>query len=376
MIGGCWLQLLIMDATKPTGNIRTQPEDFWVQEIPAYEPCGDGEHLFIRFRKRGLTTISVVESLARHLGIHSKQAGTAGLKDRHAVTEQWVSFPWPLANPIPEIGAWLAEDVEILEVNRHRNKLRTGHLRGNRFRVVVRGLPIEQQEPIALALHRLEVTGLPNWFGRQRFGRNQDNVAQAISWLRGDAKPPKHPRIRRFHFSAFQSEMFHHVLKRRIEDETWNRILVGDLVTRSESGGWFLCESEAEMVTRQQAGELLVATGPMYGSRMPWPKATIEVLERAVFDEFIGDFEFLKRWSSLGEGTRRPLCLRPQGVQTTILPESPGSICVEFVLPKGAFATSVLGEVMQLHDVTLSSPEAAVTDTTEETTTPLEEESV
>src|SRR5688572_26307343 len=110
--------------------IRSSPDDFVVEEVPAYEPSGEGEHLYVCFRKRGLNTLEAVKRIAERLGVASRDVGTAGLKDRHAVTTQWASFPYPMARGVPAPEAIAGDGIEVLAVRRHGNKLRTGHLRG------------------------------------------------------------------------------------------------------------------------------------------------------------------------------------------------------------------------------------------------------
>src|SRR5687768_9010651 len=144
---------------KPRATIRATPEDFLVEELPAYEPSGAGEHLYVRLRKRGLTTMQATAELARRLGVQARDAGTAGPKDRHAVAVQTASFPWPLARPLPEASALSAEGLEVLHLARHGNKLRTGHLRGNRFVIVLRELDEGARAGLVEAFERLGASG-------------------------------------------------------------------------------------------------------------------------------------------------------------------------------------------------------------------------
>ena len=179
----------------PRVEIRHEPGDFRVDEVPAYEPVGQGEHLYLHLRKSGLDTMTAVTMLARRLKVAPRDVGTAGLKDRHAVTTQWMSLPWPMRNELPATDALSGEGIEVLAVARHNNKLRTGHLRGNRFTLVLRGIDATKRDALAQALERLGVTGLPNRFGGQRFGRDGDNATQARAWLANRQPAPRHPRV-------------------------------------------------------------------------------------------------------------------------------------------------------------------------------------
>ncbi len=158
------------------GRLRATPEDFQVDEIPAYLPSGEGEHLFVRFEKRGLTTPEAVRRIAVALGADARDAGWAGLKDRNAVTTQWASF----ARADRDLALSATVDgVRVLEAARHGNKLRTGHLVGNRFTLRVRDVPSDRHADVGPLLDELARTGVPNYFGEQRFGVEGRNLARA-----------------------------------------------------------------------------------------------------------------------------------------------------------------------------------------------------
>src|SRR5262249_43071472 len=158
---------------------------FRVDEIPAYAASGSGEHLYVRVQKRELTTPELVRRLARAAGVDARDVGYAGLKDKHAVTSQWLSFP---AQAAPPEGWELPPGVELLEVSRHGNKLRTGHLAGNRFSIALVGGGAGAAERARAIADALLARGLPNYFGAQRFGRGGANLELARSWLADGAK--------------------------------------------------------------------------------------------------------------------------------------------------------------------------------------------
>jgi tRNA pseudouridine13 synthase len=325
-----------------TATIRADPADFQVDEIPAYEPQGAGDHLFIHFRKTGLNTIDAVRHLARALSVPDRDAGYAGMKDRHAVTTQWASFPFGRGREEAEALALALPGIDILAARRHGNKLKTGHLRGNRFTLVLRDVA----EPAALGarLERLGATGVPNAFGPQRYGRDGANVERAVAWLSGRARPPRGKKERRLLVSALQSRLFDKVLARRAFDS----ILPGDLAYKHDSGGIFLVAEGAEhagAVERAAVGEIC-ATGPMFGSRMRWPSGEPERIEREVLAEELGDLTLLERAGSLAEGARRPLVLRVGELRVTDVGSD--RLTVSFVLPKGGYATTVLGQACTL----------------------------
>lgn len=338
---------------KPALTIRSSPDDFVVDEIAAYEPAGQGEHLYVHFRKRGLTTLDAVRVLAEKLGVSPRDVGTAGLKDRHAVTTQHASFPFPIKRELPRAEELSSPDgsLTVLSLARHDNKLKTGHLRGNRFRLVLREIAEGDRAELRAAFARIGREGLPNWFGEQRFGRAGDNVEVALSWMRGASRPPRDPKVKRLQYSAVQSALFHRVLERRVAEGTWLRALPGDVLAKTNSGGLFTCHDPAVDQPRLDAREV-VTTGPMFGERMRAAEGEALALEALALQESGIDPALFATWSRLGEGTRRPLALFPEEltVRDPQEGEDPCSMVLNFVLPKGAYATSVLAEASTFRD--------------------------
>lgn len=164
------------------GTLKQAPEDFVVEELPLYEPCGAGEHAYLWIEKQGLSTTEAVRRLCRTLGVMPPAAGYAGLKDVQAVTRQWVS----LHGVDPDAAAGFAErGLRVLVATRHRNKLRLGHLRGNRFTIRLGGVLPNQEPDLLAVVHTLHQRGVPNLFGPQRFGRHGNNQRVGRALLRG-----------------------------------------------------------------------------------------------------------------------------------------------------------------------------------------------
>lgn len=344
----------------PAATIRRSPEDFVVDEIPAYAPSGHGEHVYVTFRKVGLTTPEAVKRLARALGADPRDAGHAGMKDRHAVTTQTISIQLPIATDAAALLAAASLDgIEVLAVARHGNKLKPGHLQGNRFRVVLRDLDPASIAAVVSSLEAIGRAGVPNAFGPQRFGRDGANPERALAWIRGDARGPRDRREQRLLFSALQSSWFNEVLDRREREGTWSDVLPGDLAKKTDTGGMFLVPldgPEAESArARARAGEL-VATGPMFGKKMRWPEGHPAEIEREVLCAAIGDPSRLDPWGHLGEGTRRPLGMPVAELSCEQLPDDGAgeALAVRFVLPKGGYATTVLARAVRLTDATIA----------------------
>lgn len=316
--------------------VKTRPEDFRVDELPLYAPRGEGEHLFVQVEKEGKDTLFVARALARALGVPPRDVGIAGLKDRHAITTQWMSFP----SVAPEKAEGLeGEGFRVLAAVRHGNKLRTGHLRGNRFTIRLRGAG--DLEAVARIARALEERGLPNYFGEQRFGRTGENLALGIQILRGapEARAVRDRRLRKLLVSAVQSEVFNRILARRLRAGNWDRPLPGDVLQRLESGGLFVCEDPALDGPRVASFECSI-TGPLPGPKMrPRPTGEPAAWEEEVLQEIgVSTEDFSQRDTP---GTRRPLRL-PVRIEVE---EDPDGVILRFELPSGAYATSLLREI-------------------------------
>lgn len=345
----------------PIATIRSRPEDFVVEEIAAYEPSGKGEHVYLTIRKTGRNTLDVLRDVARALGADPRATGFAGMKDRHAVTTQTISLQIPLATDIEPLLAKLEiPGVEILGASRHGNKLKPGHLVGNRFRIRLRGLNPEDTQRVAQKLEEIGRIGVPNSFGPQRFGRDGDNPTRALAWLRGEQRGPKDRREQRFLFSALQSLLFNQVLDRRVADGTWAIVLPGDVAKKHDSGGVFTVPAEgpelADAIERAKAGAIS-ATGPMFGSKMRWPEGAPLALEREVLASVLPDASRLDAFRAQGEGTRRPLRLLVADVEIQRSDAEEHGLTVSFVLPKGGYATTVLANACGLVDASLRQGE-------------------
>jgi tRNA pseudouridine13 synthase len=304
----------------------------------------------VRFTKRGITSDGAVRALASELGVSARDAGIAGMKDKQAVTTQTVSFLAPSWMPAKDLEAKARavalDGIMVLDAKRHGNKLKPGHLAGNRFTIVLRG--VERVDEVQRALEEIGKTGVPNAYGQQRFGMRGDNAERARAWLSRRAAPPRDVRMKRLLFSALQSELFNAVLAARVADGTWAIPLEGDLLKLRSSGGLFLCSDVQTDRERAIQGEVS-PTGPMLGVKMRWPGGAPGALERQICKEKLGDGVDLDATRKLGEGSRRALRLWVDGMHVERIPaEQEPSMRVYFVLPKGAYATTVLGSCLNL----------------------------
>ncbi|MEJ2288650.1 MAG: tRNA pseudouridine(13) synthase TruD [Deinococcales bacterium] len=332
------------------GRIRARPEDFRVEEVPAYLPQGSGSHLYLKVEKRNLTTRDLVVALMRE-GLRENEVGVAGLKDKSAVTVQWLSVPKRYEAETAALEA--LPGVTVLERSYHRNKLAVGHLRGNRF--VVR---IREVEDVGAAAARaraaftaLASRGAPNYFGPQRFGRFGNNAVDGLKVIVGEKVPGGH-RLRRFFVSALQSLLFNALLADRIEAGLYQRVVTGDWARKHDTGGVFLVE-DGQLESPRAARLEISATLPLYGRKVRLSEGEAGALEARVLERFgLG-------WSAFGSrrGDRRPSRVVLEDVD--VLAEA-DALTVAFTLPKGSYATVVLRELMKVDvDAPLVAPEGA-----------------
>lgn len=323
-----------------TGGQLGGPEDFRVEEIPAYLPTGEGEHLYLLIEKRRLTTPQAVERLCRHLGASTREAGYAGLKDREAVTRQWISI---FGGDARQAASFEHEELRVLDISRHANKLRTGHLRGNRFTLVLHDVVADALGRAEAVLARIEQVGLPNYYGPQRFGRYGDNASVGLAALRGEGKLPRDRQRRRLIISAAQSQIFNEALAERLESDSLKRLCGGEVLQRLDSGGVFVSEDTAEDQRRLDAKEVVI-TGPICGPRMPraLEGSPAALREQELFERLGVDPDAFSRFGRLARGGRRPLVVHPAEVG---LVGAEDSLTLRFTLPAGSYATVLLREI-------------------------------
>jgi tRNA pseudouridine13 synthase len=336
---------------KPAATIRRSPEDFRVEEIPAFAPSGEGEHLYLEIVKTNLTTNEAVRRICQALDVDDGGAGYAGMKDKRAVARQTISVPFPRDRSHEHALRLELEGIVVEKAVRHAHKLKPGHLKGNRFSIALRDL-----DPVAMpdVVHELEQAGrrgVPNAFGPQRFGRDGDNPERALAWLSGRAPGPKDRRDRRLLFSALQSELFNRVLARRHADGTWNVPLTGDLLRKCDTGGIFVCADPAADTERALRGEI-TPTGPLFGAKMRWPEGEPAKIEHEILQAAVGDRERLDQHRALGEGTRRAFVLHVRDLAIQEVRDDQGALLVVFVLPKGGYATTLLACAVTLQEKT------------------------
>jgi tRNA pseudouridine13 synthase len=326
------------------GHIKTRPEDFEVEEIPAYQPSGTGDHLFLWVEKRDMGAEYFVRQVARRLDIAVREVGTAGLKDRHAVTRQMVSVP---AQAEPRLNQLDGDGIRLLNVSQHGNKLKPGHLHGNRFRILLRDACAEAGERLPLLVERLRRDGLANFYGAQRFGREGETVRLGLAMLRQE--PPtadsksnsRNPFLRKLALSAAQSALFNHCLACRMTDGLMRRVLTGDVMARWPFGGLFVGEDVAREQERLDAREIVPA-GPMFGRKMFRAAGETAQREEKVLQDAGLTTQAFGSFGKLLAGTRRHNIVYVDDLTATVEVEG---VRLSFTLPAGSYATVLLREI-------------------------------
>lgn len=320
------------------GHIKQQIEDFEVEEIPAYELSGTGEHLYLWIEKRDLGAEFFTRQIAERVGVRSGDIGTAGMKDRRAVTRQWVSIPAFAEAQITKLDG---DGIAVLAVSRHSNKLRPGHLRGNRFHVLIRE-PREANNALAI-IDVIRREGLVNFYGAQRFGRDGATLRLGMDLLRKQTTNRVNPFLRKLALSAAQSSLFNDYLARRMADRLMRTVLPGDVLAKWPVGGMFVSTESAVDQPRLEAREIVPA-GPMFGSKMYKAADVAAEREQVVLDTSGLALDSFRGFGSLLEGTRRHNIVYVDDLSCATEPDG---LRLTFTLPAGCYATVLLREVMK-----------------------------
>lgn len=329
-------------------RIRCSAEDFQVDELPAFEATGEGEHLLLHVRKRGANTVHVARCLARWAGLPEMGVSYAGMKDRHAVTTQRFSVHLP-KRVAPDLAPLAAEGIEVLDARWHNRKLQRGALAGNRFRLVLRDV---HGDPAAIGqrLQEIATRGLPNWFGEQRFGRDGGNVPAALAMF-GGRRMRKDQRS--LLLSAARSALFNRVLAARVEQGSWDRPLDGEVWMLDGSRSVFGPEPFTDVLGERLARFDIHPSAPLWGEGDLRSEGDARALELAALD----DDESKALRAGLEDARlkqeRRALRLRPALLQHQWL--APDVLELSFALPPGCYATALLHELGPVVDAAQES---------------------
>lgn len=337
-----------------SAKLKAQPEDFIVKEILTFEPIGDGEHVLIWLRKTELNTAFVAEQLAKFAQIPLRNVSYAGRKDKFAVTEQWFSLHMP-GKEMPNWEALNLPGAEILKTERHHKKLRPGNLDCNLFQIKLRQL--DNTEGLLSRLENIKKNGVPNYFGSQRFGEirvTQDddtvtkkrggNLELAQKMIEGETIRNRNKRS--MAISALRSWLFNEFVHARIEhtrsqNTQMQSAMRGDLLMLNGSNSFFKCEDADAMIQSRLNEQDIQLSAPL------WGKGELGTSDEALsFESHVAEQhpEQCTLLEDLGlKQERRPLWLFPLKMKWEL---SNDTLSLEFYLPPGCFATSVLRELV------------------------------
>lgn len=337
-------------------HFKQTPRDFVVEEIPLYEFSGDGEHLILFIRKKSLTTNEMIGKIARFLGIKNKEIGYAGLKDKHAMTKQYISVHKKYEEALESFDI---DGIKILSKTYHNNKLRIGHLAGNRFYIKLKKVTPTAAQKIDEALKNIERFGMPNFFGYQRFGNDGDNHILGEKLAKGLAKE-RNPRVKKLLINAYQSHLFNLWLSRRLEinslvesfkleelEELLNlpnnevkkmklqkhpfKLINGDIMEHCPKGRLFEFDTNEQDLERFNKREISI-TGLLTGKKVKYAQSFSFEIEKEYIDEVNVD------------GARRFAWIYPSDIEGRFN-QVEAQYEMNFTLPKGSYATVLIEEI-------------------------------
>ena len=383
------------------GKIKTFPEDFVVEEIPLYDPCGEGEHAYITIRKTNMSHDECIRQISQHFGVSKRDVGCSGRKDFHAVTTQMLSVYLRGKKPnVPEeIG-----NIEVVSSSYHGNKLRLGHLVGNKFVIKIREIESYSFPETEQTLHDISSSGMPNYFGPQRFGNHGTNHKLGLALVKEDwdalvsllldgnerhhdfvrageykrafdAWPFGQPaernvleaivssktsqqacktvsrELQKLWVNALQSYLFNQVLEARVADGTWDKLIQGDVAWKHDGGGRTFEVTQEELLdeTLRQRIETfsLSASGPLWGSKMRMPAGNVLQKELVVRESLGIRDVHLETMRKFASGARRALRVQVTNSSISKASDEHGPFFkLEFSLPAGSYATTLIRHIL------------------------------
>ena len=325
-----------------SGLLRSKKADFKVFEQIPFLPCGEGEHLFIHLRKTGANTAFVAKQLAQYFSVKESLVSYAGLKDRFAVTEQWFGVHVP-GKQVYDLSDLDIEGVEVLSYKRHNKKLRIGGLDGNRFEITLRD--VTEIDELVRRWHVVSNHGVPNYFGEQRFGINGGNIAKALSLFSGRKVNDK--KKRGMYLSAARSLIFNQVISQRIEQEKFESLLNGDVVMLAGTQSVFLADSIEQSLIDRHLNHDVDITAPMWGAgELMTPKQAL-TFEQNVAEQLPEFSQGLPRFGLKQERRRIRLLMKEPKIDI-----ENDIVTLSFFLPAGAYATTIMRELINYTDMT------------------------
>lgn len=334
-------------------KLKAQPEHFVVKEELGYSFTGSGEHLMVKIRKTGENTMFVANELARYCNVKSKNIGWAGLKDRHAVTEQWLSIHLAKAEQEPDFSEFEKQypSIQILELNRHNKKLRPGDLIGNRFEITLS--EVSDVESVEKRVESVISGGVPNYYGAQRFGRDGNNVLEAKRWGRDNVRT-RNQNKRSMYLSTARSWIFNHIVSDRINQDCFSTLVPGDIVmlanetkleesvmTEQKISSAITADELAQYQQKLESGEAFITAALAGDNALPTEQQALQLEQKIVDSE--PDLMALIRGNRMRHDRRETL-LKPTDLSYSV---QDNNVVLCFSLSSGSFATSIIRELVQ-----------------------------
>ncbi len=316
------------------GRIKASPEDFVVEEVAGFELTGSGEHLYLFVEKRGLNTQELVKLLAGRLNLHPKHIAYAGLKDKQAISRQWISICTSRGVDVAKLAS---PGFRVLESKRHTTKLRRGSHRGNRFEIVIRDL--SGIDDLEAAIERVQGQGVPNYFGAQRFGHGAKNIDKARALFAGEIKVERY--LRGMYLSAARSFLFNQVLSARVSQKIWATGLPGENFMLDGSNSFFKTDEMDAILRERLASFDIHPSAPLWGKGAISSSGEAFELESGIMAAH-PDLTAGLETSGLRQ-QRRATRLVVQDVRRSWIDDT--SLKLSFQLSRGNFATTVLREL-------------------------------
>lgn len=324
-----------------TAAFKVTPEDFKVTEILPFVPSGQGEHVFIQLQKRGENTIWAANALAKSFKVSAKQVSFAGLKDRQGVTTQWFSVQLPISSKLSLSSLVLPPSLQILQVSRHQKKLRRGGLKGNQFVITLKD--VSSIEQVCERLELIKAQGVPNYFGPQRFGHDGNNLTKAAQMFAG--KRIKDREKRGLYLSAARSMLFNQVTSARFKAQLQQSFMVGDCVLLKGSRSFFVVDEVDDTINSRLASGDIQISAPLFGEGALTSVGTAREFEQAQLTAYP---EFCQGLAGARlKQERRAILAVPEQIQWRVIDSS--SLQLEFFLPAGCYATSIIRELVNVY---------------------------
>jgi len=331
-----------LNTVSSKGIIRQQPEDFMVIEHNDVSFTESGEHWWLKVEKINSNTAWVATQISSACKVPARQVGFAGIKDRHAITQQWFSVQLPKIRDLDEIKAKLPDEITIIDNHWHKNKIKTGFLTCNEFRLRIRDIQGDKAQ-IEANLETIKRQGAPNYFGPQRFGHNLNNIQQAKDWFAGTIKV-NNKNLRGLLISTARSHIFNLIVAHRIAHKTWNQVIPGDILQLNQSHSWF----HAQDATSDELTQRLAAFD-IHLTAALWGEDDVQSTDQcAKIESQIADTQAAYQPGFISHRVkqdRRAIRIHPEAMSHHW---EGHDLLLNFKLQAGAYATSILREMIQI----------------------------